>query len=205
MSTDKKEHIIDVALALFAEKGFEGTSIRDIAAKAGVNLAMVNYYFGSKENLFEIMVREKSAYTRNILDSIVRDDTLTEIEKLDRIIDNYIDKLFANRSFHRIIHQELMLNQRESLQTSIVNILTPNKMIIGSIIEKGMQKGVFRKVDTELTIVSIMGTINQVLLSGKMCNRMLGTPDDYVPYEDEQFKQRVTSHLKQLTHAHLLQ
>ena len=47
--TDKKEHIINHAVELFAEKGFEGTSIRDLAARAEVNVAMVNYYFGSKE------------------------------------------------------------------------------------------------------------------------------------------------------------
>jgi AcrR family transcriptional regulator len=49
MSADKKEHIMHVAMELFAEKGFEGTSIRDLAQKADVNIAMVNYYFGSKE------------------------------------------------------------------------------------------------------------------------------------------------------------
>ncbi|HNO01068.1 MAG TPA: TetR family transcriptional regulator, partial [Chitinophagaceae bacterium] len=36
---------------LFAEKGYNGTSVRDIAEKAGINLAMVSYYFGSKEKL----------------------------------------------------------------------------------------------------------------------------------------------------------
>jgi AcrR family transcriptional regulator len=45
---DKKTHIIETAIELFAEKGFEGTSIRDLATKADVNVAMINYYFGSK-------------------------------------------------------------------------------------------------------------------------------------------------------------
>ncbi|MEP6684170.1 MAG: TetR family transcriptional regulator, partial [Parafilimonas sp.] len=53
---DKKQHIIETTLHLFAEKGFEGTSIREIAEKASVNVAMVNYYFGSKEKLFEKII-----------------------------------------------------------------------------------------------------------------------------------------------------
>ncbi|HNP53387.1 MAG TPA: TetR family transcriptional regulator [Ferruginibacter sp.] len=49
--SDKRQHIIENAEILFADKGFEGTSVRDIAKQAGVNLAMISYYFGSKEKL----------------------------------------------------------------------------------------------------------------------------------------------------------
>src|SRR5215210_2653869 len=123
---DKKQQIINAAVELFAEKGFEGTSIRDIAAKADVNIAMINYYFGSKEKLFENMVQQKTAYTRDLLDEIVKNETLSEIEKIDHIIDSFVSRLFTNRIFHRVFHQELMHSQRESLQQVIVNILFPN-------------------------------------------------------------------------------
>ena len=166
--TDKKTHIINTAIELFAEKGFEGTSIRDIATKADVNVAMINYYFGSKEKLFESMLEQKAAYTRGALEEIVTDKSLSEIEKLDRIIDNYVSKLFTNRKFHRVIHQELMLNEREVLQDAIVNILCPNSVLIRSVIEAGIKNGSFKKVDSLLAIASIIGTINQVLLSKKV-------------------------------------
>lgn len=52
-STDTKERILDVAEELFAEHGFTGTSLRRITSEAGVNLAAVNYHFGSKEALLE--------------------------------------------------------------------------------------------------------------------------------------------------------
>jgi AcrR family transcriptional regulator len=48
-----KDRLLDVAEELFCERGFKGTSIRDIAASAGCNIASVNYYFGSKEKLYE--------------------------------------------------------------------------------------------------------------------------------------------------------
>jgi len=48
-----KDRLLDVAEGLFCEHGFKGTSIRDIAASAGCNIASVNYYFGSKEGLYE--------------------------------------------------------------------------------------------------------------------------------------------------------
>jgi AcrR family transcriptional regulator len=201
---DKREQIIETALELFAQKGFEGTSIRDIAEKATVNVAMVNYYFGTKEKLFEKIVEYKSSVTRGLLDEILNNKSLTAIQKIEAVIDSYIEKLFTHRMFHRLIQQELILNQRENLQNSIVNNFIPNALIIKNIIESGIKKGDFKKVDIELTIASLNGTINQVLLSKKFCNRLMNRSDDYVPYEDLKFKKRVSGHLKQLMHSHLL-
>ncbi|MCA6454520.1 MAG: helix-turn-helix transcriptional regulator, partial [Chitinophagaceae bacterium] len=77
--SDKKQHILNAAIELFAEKGFEGSSIRDLAARADVNVAMVNYYFGSKEKLFETIVEHRATFMRGKLDEIEADTTLTEI------------------------------------------------------------------------------------------------------------------------------
>jgi AcrR family transcriptional regulator len=152
---DKREQIIDTAMQLFAERGFEGTSIRDIAEKATVNVAMVNYYFGTKEKLFEKIVEYKSSATRGLLDEIMHNKDLTHIEKIEAIIDSYIEKLFTHRMFHRLVQQELILNQRENLQSAIVNNFIPNAMIVKSIIESGIKKGDFKKVDPELTIAHL--------------------------------------------------
>src|SRR5882672_7085282 len=202
--TDKKAHILNVAMQLFAEKGFEGSSIRDLAARAGVNVAMVNYYFGSKEKLFESMVAQKASYTRGVLDEIVKNTALSDIEKIDAVIDTYVDRLFTNRVFHRVIHQELMLSQRESLQQSIADIIFPNSLLIKEILEEGTRKGAFKKADPPMVIATLIGTINQVLLSRKMCNKLLNKEPAYIPYDDEQFVQRVRRHIKQLMRDHLL-
>jgi AcrR family transcriptional regulator len=202
--TDKKIHIINHAVELFAEKGFEGTSIRDLAARAGVNVAMVNYYFGSKEKLFESMVQERASYTKGLLDEIVNNTSYSDIEKMDHITETYIKKLFSNRKFHRVMHQEMMMNQRESLQEAIVDILYPNSLVIKEVIDAGMKKGSFRKVDAPLVIATLIGTINQVLLSKRMCNKLLNKESDYIPYEDGRFAKRLADHLKNLMRSHLL-
>lgn len=202
--TDKKQHILEHALELFAEKGFEGTSIRDLAARADVNVAMVNYYFGSKEKLFEQLVAHKAAYARVALEELANNPNYSEIEKVDMIIDNHIKKLFGNRKFHRVLHQELMLSQREALQAAIVEIIYPNSVIMRGVIENGMKSGVFRKVDAPLVIATITGTINQVLLSRRMCNKLLNKDEAYVPYDDTRFAKRLADHLKQMIRAHLL-
>ena len=61
--TDKQIHILNVAEELIAQKGFEGTSVREISSKAEINVAMISYYFGSKEkmmaNLYQFRVQKR--------------------------------------------------------------------------------------------------------------------------------------------------
>ena len=202
--TDKRDNIINNAMELFSQKGFEGTSIRDIADKASVNIAMVNYYFGTKEKLFEAIVEKKSKINRDLIAEIAGNKTIPDIEKMDMVIDLYVDRLFSNRLFHRLIHQELTLSQRDSLQEVIVEKLLPNALNMRVIIEAGIKKNIFKKVDIPLTISSLTGTINQVLLSRKFCNKMIDKEPHFMPYDDENFKIRVKKHIKQLMHSHLL-
>ncbi len=97
--SDKREHILIVAEELFAEKGFDGTSVRDIAQRAGVNLAMISYYFGSKEKLLESLIEIRSDYAYGILEELNKDQTLSPWDKIDRLVDFYVDRILNNMRF----------------------------------------------------------------------------------------------------------
>lgn len=60
-----RDRVLEVAERLFAEQGFAATSVRDITAAAGVNLAAVNYHFGGKENLYRDVFRRRLATLRD--------------------------------------------------------------------------------------------------------------------------------------------
>lgn len=64
--TDTKHRILDAAEYHFARKGFRGTSMREITGSAGVNLAAVNYHFGSKKKLVEEVIRRRLLPLNNI-------------------------------------------------------------------------------------------------------------------------------------------
>lgn len=204
MSLDKKEHIINTAIELFADRGYEGTSIRDLAAKAEVNIAMVNYYFGSKDKLFEAMIEHKASYMRERLEEIINNTTKSDIEKIDSVIEIYVNRILSQHSYHRLIYQELMLQQRECVHNSIIKLFSINLQLMKGIIEEGIKKNIFRKVDPELTVSSLTGTINQVMLSKSMCCILLNKEREVNPYTDENFRTRLISHLKQLMRSHLL-
>ena len=83
---DKQIQILEVAEILFAEKGFDGTSIRNIAKLAKINIAMVSYYFGSKERLLESLIVYRTSDLKNQLDSLLQED-LEPMEKIDKLIE----------------------------------------------------------------------------------------------------------------------
>jgi AcrR family transcriptional regulator len=204
MSIDKKEHIMEVAVALFAEKGYEGTSIRDLAHEADVNIAMINYYFGSKEKLFVELLASKARFMREKIDAVQNDDSLSELDKINQIIDGYINRFLSQPAFHRVLQQELLVTNREILHQNVTDLFVKNTQDIVAIIEKGIRKKVFRKVDPQLLFASIIGTINQVMISKTMCNILMNHQPYTDPYQNPELKNRLTKHIKQMVQDHLL-
>lgn len=200
--TNKKEKILLAAEELFAEKGFEGTSVRELAKKASINIAMISYYFGSKEKLFESLVDFRTSYIREKLQLLNRDEVLDPVEKIKMAIDYYVDKVFSGSSFHKILHREMMLKQRSELHSGIADILIKNAGEVRKLIFEGQKKGVFRKVDLDLVIVSIIGTINQCTMSEIMTMKLLKMGNGNI--FDDRHKKRLKNYLKELTLSYLL-
>ena len=80
---DKKDHILDVAERVFSDMGFDGASTRTISGEAGVNMAMLNYYFGSKEGLFLAIFDRKITSMRTFLQNIANDESRNAWEKMN--------------------------------------------------------------------------------------------------------------------------
>lgn len=203
LKMDARETILSTAMKLFGEKGFEGTSVREIANDAGVNLAMISYYFGSKEKLFENVVEYKSSSIRLVFEELAK-SSVSQIEKVDKIIESYVERMFTNPQFHHLLHRELSLHQRPQMHDAITEILLRNVITIKSILQSGIDSGEFKEVDTELTIATLLGTINHLLISESMCRKLLHKNKDFKPFTNKKLKERVSEHLKHLMRSHLL-
>ena len=88
-----EEKIKEAARKLFTQKGFAATRTRDIAQEAGINLALLNYHFRSKEKLFEIIMAENFRQFIHGISLNLIDEQTTIVEKTDRIVTDYIDFL----------------------------------------------------------------------------------------------------------------
>ncbi len=94
LSTEQK--IKDAAAIVFQKKGFAATRTRDIAEEAGLNLALINYYYRSKKNLFDIIMEEKlRTFFRTFIPFILSEDQKPD-EKIKRISKDYINLLLEN-------------------------------------------------------------------------------------------------------------
>lgn len=200
---DKRVHIMDAAEQLFSEKGFDGTSVRDIAGRAGVNLAMISYYFGSKEKLLVALIAHRASYTYGILEEINKDTTLSPWDKIERLIDLYVDKIVNNYKFHCIMTMHLSTIQSDDIREMLTDIKLRNFEQVKKIITEGQRKKVFRKVDMELTVGCVMGTLTQVTLSKNLyCSLMHIDRNDEEAYREKMIP-KIKAHLKALLKAHL--
>jgi AcrR family transcriptional regulator len=200
MAADKREHILATAEKLFGDNGFDGTSVRDIAQHANVNLAMISYYFGSKEKMLESLLEHRANYT--ILEALNKDESLTPWEKVDRVIDFYVDKIMNNLCFHNIMMQGSN-SRSEIIKELVTKIKLRNFEQIKKIIIDGQKKKIFRKVDIELTVATVMGTISQTTMARSFYVALFNIEKD----NEEAYRKKITpklkAHLKQLLHAHL--
>lgn len=199
---DKRAHILSVAEELFAENGFDGTSVRDIAQLANVNLAMISYYFGSKEKLLEALIEDRAGYTLGILEELNKNQTLTPWEKIDRQVDFYVEKILGNFKFHCIMSQQYKSTQPE-IKELLINIKLRNLEQIKQVIADGQKKKVFRKVDVELTMASVFGTLTHITNSKSLYCRLMKIDDTDDANYRKKIAPRLKTHLKQMMRAHL--
>src|SRR5690349_22519623 len=94
LSTEDK--IKEAARKVFTQKGYAATRTRDIAEEAGINLALLNYYFRSKEKLFEIVILEKMHILLGKIGPAMMDERTSIEQKVEQIAEHYINTLVAN-------------------------------------------------------------------------------------------------------------
>lgn len=198
---DKRQAILEAAEKLFCETGYEGTSTRQIAKESGANMAMINYYFGSKEGVFLEIMNDRIASFGSQL-RIINEDKISSIEKLHRVIEGYVNRILSNTAFHKMMHRELSLTQRPEMYDKIKDAMSQNMLVIEKIITDGIEEGSFNQVDVRMVIATIMGTISHIVISP---NKVMpcATLDLNNPKDKKIIKERAIAHLKDLTTVYL--
>ncbi len=105
-----EQKIKEAARKLFTERGFDAVKTRDIAAEAGINLALLNYYFRSKQKLFDIIMMENFQQFVQQLIPILSNDALTLDETIAQAASSYIDMLRSNPDLPFFIMNEMKNN-----------------------------------------------------------------------------------------------
>lgn len=156
---EKQLEIIKYAQELFITKGYDGTSIRDIAKVADVNIAMISYYFGSKEKLLETVFKLN---LDNFLVNMKANDFFkagySAFDSLQEIIFYYVRNMNLNSGLYQILAAEGQIKHQILICPEFVEVKKYNLDIIRKVIDKGINEKLFRYTDPILIHATIMGT-----------------------------------------------
>jgi AcrR family transcriptional regulator len=152
---ETRDRIIDAAGAVFAERGFRGTTIRQITARAGVNLAAVNYYFRDKNELYVQVLKEAK---RHVPLLAMPEPAGNPEAQLRVLVDRFVRSLLDPRRpfWHGRVLMSEMSNPTPALGLLIREVTAPfyHKMqsLIGEIVG-----GTGSPVELDLLTLSVMG------------------------------------------------
>ncbi|NOY69470.1 MAG: TetR family transcriptional regulator [Deltaproteobacteria bacterium] len=174
------QKILDAAIRVFAKEGLRGARMHEIARAAGVNQALLHYYFRSKDKLYEeALFSVFSSMIENLAEKL-RGGGDPE-EKIRRMIYAYIDQLNANPALPRLLAAE-SLDGGERLKAVFDRIriekgLSPPEFII-PFIESGIASGRFRELDPMQTAASVIGMCLFYFIAKPVIHHIWGAPDD---------------------------
>lgn len=193
-----REKLLDAAEKLFAEKGFDAVSVREITKAAGVNLGAINYHFGGKKDLYLSVFRQRwlpraRRMRQPLLDLAASNpsDPETAIRLLTR---NWMNNQLSTKERYR--HGQLILrefvNPTEALRMVIDNHMAP-------LVEEGV--GLLRKVmapdtSTEKLKLSVLSIFSQIVyFSSHRTLISLVAGREY----DPEFIERIVDHITEFT------
>jgi len=197
---EKQLEILQVAEQLFAEEGFDGTSVRDIAKKANVNIAMISYYFGSKEKMLEALVLNRISDMRLQLESLYNEN-IPPFAKVDKMVELYISRINKNRCIYQILHFEFSTKKRELNFESFTDMKRSNLETFKNIIKEGQDSGEFQKdINVALLPPIIMGTYFQFQMNKPLYLKILDlkTEEAYENYITTTLTQHIQKTIKAL-------
>lgn len=148
LTTEQK--IIEAAQKIFTQKGFAATRTRDIAEESGINLALINYYFGSKQKLFKIIVENKFMELFGILEPILSNDEIKIEEKVTLVTNNYTNMLMKN----------------EDLPIFVLNNIKRDKDLLKDVIKQSKLPTLFgleRQLKAEGYNISILNFVMNII------------------------------------------
>ena len=182
--------ILIAAKKVFHEKGMAGARMQDIADEAGINKALLHYYFRSKEKLFEVIFKEAFAkFWPEIFSLLNSDEDL--FTKIKLFVDHYIAIIAENEYLPLFV-----LNEMNKQPASFINKLLGgqipdfSKLIIQ--IEKEKKKGVINSINPIHLIVNMMSMCIFPFVSKPMIQKVMNLDELQFRYLIEQRKKTVS-------------
>src|SRR5208283_2877045 len=158
-SAETRSRILDAALTEFAANGLAGARTEQIAAAAGVNKALLYYYFESKEKLYAATLEMVSARVRDRSMAVFLRDA-TPGERLLRAALEHFDRILTQREFQSLMQQEMMrLHKGETAELTILvkRVFAPLGVMFQSMVREGIESGELIEVEWLQMVLAALG------------------------------------------------
>jgi AcrR family transcriptional regulator len=152
-STEKD--ILEAAKRVFQIKGMYGARMQEIADEAGINKAMLHYYFRSKDKLFDAVFQDAAKnFFSKIRELLNVDKPL--LEKIEYFVENYVELLLQNSFIPAFIITEVHQNP-DRIKNVFLESGVNTEMIFINDIKSAISLGIFHPVDPKQLIINIIG------------------------------------------------
>lgn len=172
MKKNSKDAIIQAAISLFNTQGFHGTTVRDIAGKAKVNIANISYYFQNKNGLLEYCFTNYYEKYINELEKGIVELESGAYSSLKKIIGNILKFQCENIHLTRFVLRELSLDTqivREMMSTYLMK----ERYYFTKILEIGVARQEFKKVNANYFIIQLKGLLSMPFLNSQYLSEVL--------------------------------
>jgi TetR/AcrR family transcriptional regulator len=155
----KEELILSAAMDVFVERGWNGARMQDIADRAGINKALLHYYFRTKEKLYDRIIETVfSRFFTQVEQALADDDSFDRV--LRRFIDTAIDIMAADPRLPMFIMHELSQGGKNvrAILSSVIGqyrLTLPQRMF--ALIERELEAGTIRRVDPGHFMITLLG------------------------------------------------
>lgn len=159
-SAATRDKILDVAESLFARKGYDGTTIKQIGGGAGLNPALIYYYFDGKDGLYKAVLQRffDTVLTQGVA---VLDGTVPPADAIRRLLALQAEWLLARPNLYRLLVREMVDHDARHAQEVMLQMAAGPFQRLCRVIEQGQQSGSFR-TDLEPRFAAL-STIAQVV------------------------------------------
>ncbi len=155
-----RQAILDAALALFAEKGYFGTSLRDVAGAVGVRESALYNYFPGKEALFEALLAADSALKSEQLSALLDEPASDGRELLERLADFVLHRFVQPRQqqLFRILMSDGMRLARDG-RINLFERMGSSRQDLLDLMRRLIADGFLRGEDPELLVTQFLGPL----------------------------------------------
>jgi len=180
---DTRERIVDAALKVFAERGFDGAKTREIAERAGVNLGLIKYYFDTKQGLWKSAVDRAFEDLRRALEAVRGEpEQIIDRSVLERAIRGYVHFVAEHPEFVRLMADESR-RRGPRMRWLVDRYVRPFYEAIRDGIEPLQQRGLLPQMPAASFHYVLVGAAGSPFIQGPEFQRLTGldpTSQDFV-------------------------